>query len=310
MATIVFLHGLNTYGDDLLHIGPLTFGPMHTKLARAFRERDIDFVPIAWTSRQHQDHPQDQAPATVLGTGSPEEQAERARRFLDETGLGDVDSKFHLFGQSTGGLVARALAARPELRHRILSVITIGTPHEGTEAARFGLEFNRRYPKLARLFSTFGYDSRAKASIFRHYTPEAMHEFNLRYPPHSESRSVPHSVPRSDGMREISLVCQISKEDVSWPLSLLHRHLHPRPANDNSPVPSDGFILCHSQSRGETRGPFALDHFDQLGFHFHHRSSVRRKAEQEFVKMIDTVSDIISTHDDKTNDQTHDESNP
>lgn len=265
MATLVFLHGLNTYGDDLLHVGPLSFGLMHSKLEAAFRERDVDFIPV-----------------TGLGCGSPEEQAERALAFLDDVGLKELDTDLHILGQSIGGLVARVLASRPELKDRIRSVMTMGTPHEGTRAALFGLEFAESYPRWSRLLAAIGYDTRTKAEAFQHFTPDAMREFNLKY-------------PAPNGLREISLVCEVEKDAIAWPLLGLYNHLH-APHSGAAPA-SDGFILSSSQRRGEAIGPFELDHFAQLGYFFQVRPQARRKSEREFERLLETICEIVLNRD-------------
>lgn len=266
MATLVFLHGLNTYGDDLLHVGPITFGTMHAKLEQAFRERDIDFIPV-----------------TGLGFGSPEEQAERALNFLAETGLGEIDTDLHILGQSIGGLVARALAARPEIGSRVRTILTMGTPHDGSTAALFGLEFAEKYPRWSKLFAAIGYDTRAKAEIFRNFTPESVRSFNARFPAHPD-------------VHHVCLLCEVDRASVSWPLLGIYEHLHPE--TSEGPPKSDGFIPCSSQSAyGEVTGPFALDHFAQLGYFFHPRRAVRRRSEAEFERLVDTIAKFVSKRD-------------
>ena len=254
MATLVFIHGLNTYGDDDIHIGPLRFGAMHARLEKRFRDLGHGF----------------HAPQN-LGAGSPEEMAEAAARQVREFA---PRGPIHLLGQSTGGLVARAMAAREEFRERIASIITWGTPHQGTIAAHFAIEFARRRPGLARVFKTFGYDTGAKGSIFAHYTPEAQQTFNTRFPQTNE--------------RSFSLVCEVNQADLSWPLGFFHSRLHPEREA------SDGFVWRESQTWGNARGPFRLDHFGELGFFPHLRLSARRRAEIEFERLISEIDRIVS----------------
>jgi pimeloyl-ACP methyl ester carboxylesterase len=253
---IVFIHGLNTYGDDSIHVGPLTFGQMHTRLQNEFQKRDIEFIGV-----------------TGLGMGSLEEQAERALSFLQNCGVSQ-DTPITLLGQSTGGLVARVLAARPTFRPSVRALYTVGTPHSGSEAALFGLDFSKQYPFIHQTFRRLGYDAHAKASIFRHYTPDAMGEFNARYPA---------VVP------EFSLICDVSESEISAPLKVFHRHLHKLEAN-GAMRPSDGFISVASQTRGQIAGRFALDHFAQLGAFYQLTVGARRKARSEFMRMVDAVA--------------------
>jgi triacylglycerol lipase len=262
MPTIVFLHGLNTFGDDLLHVGPVTFGMMHDRLLAAFAKRGIEFIPV-----------------TALGAGSPEQQAERALRFLQSKRLIDSPTPMHLLGHSTGGLVARVLAASPELKDRIKTVFTLGTPHQGTDAAHFGVAFSERHPVLRRLFAAFGYDTLKKHEIFGHFTPEAMQEFNRRFP-----------LPAN--MRLVSLLCEVDGDDLSWPLAALQSRLVP--AITVGEARSDGFILSKSQLIGERLGPFKLDHFGELGFFFQTRSLARASGRREFDRLVDTLVERVS----------------
>ena len=245
---VVFLHGLNTWGDDDLHLGPLRLGPMHGHLERALAAKDLSILPVPG-----------------IGAGSPEEQAEIAIRFLERAGALSGES-FVLLGQSAGGLVARVLSHRKELHGRVRSIVTFGTPHQGADVAAFGLSLEKKHPLLYRALAAFGYDTRKKAETFRHYTPEALVEFNRRYP----------SLP---GMREVCLICEASAADISWPLSL------------RGALPdSDGFITCASQKRGEAVGPFALDHFAALGYFFHLSSAAKKRAAREFERLVDEIS--------------------
>jgi pimeloyl-ACP methyl ester carboxylesterase len=268
MATVIFFHGLNTFGDDLLHIGPLTFGPMHGPLERQFAERDIPFIGV-----------------TGLGFGTPEEQAEKAIAFLDETGLLDQEvpgdqGSLHLLGHSVGGLVARALAARPEVKGRIRSIITMGTPHHGAWVATFGMQFEKRHPWLCRAAALAGYDTRVKAAVFKNFTIEAAREFNARHP----------SAP---GVREISILCEAERNELSLPYRLFYERMHPRFQDPQFPK-SDGFIWSESQKRGDVIGPFALDHFGELGFFFQLGPAGRRKARAEFQRLVNTLGDLVS----------------
>lgn len=274
MAKLVFIHGLNTYGDDDLHVGPLKFGTMYERVENALRSHGVDVVSL-----------------TNFGAGSPEEQAERAQvslmkfDFMKSTPLEPI----HLLGQSTGGLVARVLATYHEVKSQVKTVMTIGTPHHGTIAAEFGLEFENKYPKLRSLFAKAGYDTKAKLGIFRHYTPKAMAEFNRRYPLQS-------------GVRNISLICDIERGELSLPLRFFYEKLHSVPlafsgAEKGCSVPfaaSDGFIWCKSQRWGEEVGPFHLDHFGQLGYFLQTRPKSREKSQSEFQRLTEKVYQLIS----------------
>jgi pimeloyl-ACP methyl ester carboxylesterase len=258
MADLIFIHGLNTYGDHDIHIGPLKFGSMHGRLERAFFERNIKLFSLSGSM-----------------TATPLEQAEQIAQQVQSLALGN---RFHLLGQSTGGLVARALALHPELRDRIASVMTIGTPHSGASAAEFGLAFSERHPFLQRFFAVCGYDTTRRLNNFRTFTPKAVEEFCQKLSKQDES---------SMKQMQVSFICQVEHAQISWPLLALASRLNP----DHQP--GDGFISTDSQKFGLTQGPFALDHFGELGFFPHLSRTARAQAALEFNHLIDAVSAIV-----------------
>jgi pimeloyl-ACP methyl ester carboxylesterase len=261
MAKIVFFHGLNTFGDDELHLGPLKFGPMHYYLEEAFHSRDIEFLCV-----------------TGIGAGRPDVLAARALSFLNEAGyfaasLPSQKNKIHFLGHSIGGLVARALASREEIHDQVASVITIGTPHHGTSAAAFGMNMKAERPLLHHSLKMVGYDTTERAEIFGHFTEDALRDFEMRFP-----------LPR--GIRSVSLVCEAQGRELSMPFQL---------AKVMGPLlPGDGLISTASQLYGEELGPFSLDHISELGYFFHTRPSARRFAATEFKRMVDVISEFVS----------------
>ncbi len=265
MATLVFLHGLNTFGDDDMRIGALRFGLMHERWERECSKRDIDFVGI-----------------TGLGFGAPDDQADRAIRFLEEAGYLEAEgTKFDLLGHSVGGLAARAMASRPELAGRIRMIMTMGTPHRGTHVAELAMDLRSRHPLICRAMKTCGYDTEAKSAIFSNFTRVAVDRFNQQ-----------NRIP--DGVREISLLCEATWGELSWPYLFGYRHLHPRESGAAAFPKSDGFISSESQKRGEILGPFAIDHYGELGYFFQLNPAVRRRARREFTRLVDTVAGLVS----------------
>jgi pimeloyl-ACP methyl ester carboxylesterase len=267
MAKLIFLHGLNTFGDDLIHIGPLRFGLMHSALEREFTARGVSFIPV-----------------TDLGAGSPDEQALRAVSFLEENGhLGEpsnqyvIQSDLHILGHSVGGLVARSLSQKAKLRHRVKTIITVGTPHRGARVAERGVEFPRRYPFLQTVLQKIGYDTALRQFIFQQFTREAVTRFN-------------ESCPQHESAREITLLCEAQGSQISLPLKVLA--LLPQ-ATDQTQTLGDGFIESDSQIHGEVIDRFALDHFSQLGVFLHVSAAARRNARLEFQRLIDTVTKIV-----------------
>ncbi|MCJ2164292.1 MULTISPECIES: alpha/beta fold hydrolase [unclassified Pseudodesulfovibrio] len=50
----------------------------------------------------------------------------------------EPDAKVILMGHSLGGLVCRCAAANPRFNHCVAGLITLGSPHKGSDLARFG----------------------------------------------------------------------------------------------------------------------------------------------------------------------------
>jgi pimeloyl-ACP methyl ester carboxylesterase len=265
MPTVVFLHGLNTFGADDLRIGPLNFGLMHTRIDSEFRKlsRGLALRLVS---------------VTGCGCGPAEEQAERASEFLEAAGIsGDLV----LFGHSVGGLVARALAARPEMEGRVRKIITVGTPHRGAMVADLGLSFATRHPFLYRILKFGGYDTLEKTKTIAQFTLASLEAFNAR-------------TPSTPNVEEIALICEARWSELSWPYFFGYLHLHPRGSDRVFPA-SDGFIYSESQKRGRLMGPFALDHYGQMGFFFQLNPFARKKAKSEFHRLIATVVELAAT---------------
>jgi pimeloyl-ACP methyl ester carboxylesterase len=259
----IFIHGLNTYDDDIIHVGPLTFGPMHAAWESEFRKRGLEMVAV-----------------TGLLAGSPEDQAAHALKFIEQNRiLEKTTGPVHIVGQSIGGLAGRVMATDPRLSPRLQSLITVGTPHLGTASASLGLDFERRHPILTKFVSAAGYDPRKRAAIYRHFTPEAIAEFNRRYPPPA-------------AVQEVSFLCQVRPADIALPLLPMYFDLHPKDSSGQRPA-SDGLILCDSQRRGEVKGPFAVDHMAQLGVFIHGLPQQRMEMRLEFERLVGEVCDYI-----------------
>lgn len=253
--TVIFLHGLNTYGDDDLHLGPLRFGSMHERLERALLDRGVILTPIL-----------------QIGSSSIEDQANRALEHLKKCALPD---RVVMLGHSTGGLVARMLAARTELRERISSILTVGTPHLGVKAVELALD-----PKLHRrpghglsleTMALLGYDARkyGRLETLRQLTPQAMSAFNALLPA---------------GMSQV-LLCETTRASTSWPLRILSRQLNPDGEK------GDGLVSSASQrAGGPVLGVFELDHLGQIGFFPHLSWPARAIARKEFQRLCDVIA--------------------
>lgn len=282
---VIFLHGLNTFGDDELHIGPLKFGKMDRELRTEFARHGIDLQTV-----------------NGVGQGSPEEQAEIVFSWLKmqvtERKLSQ-DRPLVILGNSLGGLVARVVAHRMSNSELapwpIPLLMSWGTPHRGVVAAGVANELSKRHPSLFKatryLAKLANYDLTQKEQTFRHYTPQAMDTFNLRFP------------ALYGTTREVSLLCRVPIQHVApcfWPLyptchDLGYGGIFYRAVTENeSHSPSDGFVAVGSQLWGEVVGDFRLDHFTQLGFiELLPRNSSREIARSEFRNLVRCMVSLI-----------------
>ncbi len=287
-SQVVFLHGLNTFGDDVLHFGPMKFGKMDRPLKTEFSRFGIKLRSVPG-----------------IGQGSPEEQAKLVlcwlRNQLAEKQL-STDLPLVLIGNSLGGLVARVVAH--QIRNSELSnwnlplLITWGTPHRGVLAAGLADRWFKRQPKLfeglnwiARIFK---YEVTRRTRTFRYYTPEALDNFNQKYP------------ELKDRTKEVSLLCRVNARKTPiclWPLyPLIHdlsylRLLHEVSFSNSKYSPSDGLIPVGSQIWGEVTGDFQLDHFSQIGFfQFLPRRADREFAKLEFARLVSCILNLCILH--------------
>ncbi len=151
---VFFFHGLNTFGDDLLHFGPVNLGRMDRFVTPALESGGLKVYSI-----------------NGVGSGSPESQARLAASQI--SGFKDLqpESNVTLIGNSMGGLVTRALARlwkiEPGLNShglKIEKLISWGTPHQGTRVADLALKVSKKHP------------------TFMHYSTTAIGRFNELHP--------------------------------------------------------------------------------------------------------------------------------
>ncbi len=260
MATVVFLHGLNTYADGLVHFGPLTFGRMSDSWRREGLKRGWQFIDVAG-----------------MGFGAVEDQAEKAIAYLKKERLLNTPEPLHLLGHSMGGLVARVLAHRPELKGRIRSVITIGTPHLGADITEHAMQLEQTSPYLYRFMKTFGYDVAKKRTTLQNFSTVKLLELHERY-------------GKLDDVRCVSFVGNVTYEQLCLPYQVIYSKLHSR----GQEVLSDGFISCASQRWAEDGGDFAVDHMAEIGVYLNVSRKRRLFAQSEFNRLADAVAKVIA----------------
>ncbi len=269
---VFFIHGLNTFGDDQFHFGPLALGPMNQHWKPALEGAGYAFFAV-----------------DEMGFGAFEEQVDRAARKI-ECVLAELPAEqshnVHLFGHSMGGLVARGVGARlmesPHLvsRSRLCSIITLGTPHGGTIATEDALDLQKNRPGFHRFLKFLGYDIEERREAIRYFTIDKIKAFTERH-------------PELLGVTCVSLVGAAKRRQLGLPFQLFYRRLHP---NGESEL-SDGLITASSQAWARVAGTFELDHGAELGLFTNALPSERRFAASEFQRLVDTVVTVIKSAD-------------
>jgi triacylglycerol lipase len=160
--------------------------------------------------------------------------AERARVLADQ--LTDIEADFFvLIGHSMGGLDARHLVANFNLSKPVLQVVTLSTPHHGTEVAEWLLTGRGALHRLAQRFWR-----RALEDL----TQEACFCRNTRF----EDRS---------DICYISYAAERQRKDLPFWLRPLARALE---------EPNDGLVTVSSAEWGKLRGVMKADHFEMVGW--------------------------------------------
>jgi hypothetical protein len=263
-AGVMLFRGLNTYGDDILHVGPMNFGESYRHWQKALGG---GVSSRAWNT----------LPVLTMGSGRMDEMVERSKQFLKASPLWTgSDRPFHILAHSTGGVVARALVHDHEIQPRILSLTTVGTPHMGAAA---GVRAEQVHDSLKAVLKTFGYDLDARKVYFKDLLPQSMEEFNQRYP----------------NLAKIRYGCLLAEKPAAGPSIPMHlMEMSLGYFNE----PSDGLIPIASQKWGEVLGRLEMDHLELAGFCFHYRPSARRRFHSEWRKLFERLEEYWNTFED------------
>jgi pimeloyl-ACP methyl ester carboxylesterase len=265
-SIVFFIHGLNTFGDDCIHMGPLNLGPMGGWWAPRLEEIGCEFHSLR-----------------EMGFGTIDDQVDRAMKQIERILAMNSESNgslpVHLFGHSMGGLVARGVAARmvQEFPGRVRTVLTIGSPHGGARAADGAFTFHERSPKLYRLMKLFGYDTRERLEHLKPLRLDAISDFNSRH-------------PELPGIDNVSIVGSVTWHQIGLHYKAFYSQLHPEREE------SDGLIMSESQRWARDGGRVALDHLGQLGCFALLSLPTRRSARREFERLVSMVQDIIRSN--------------
>jgi pimeloyl-ACP methyl ester carboxylesterase len=223
-APVFFMRGFNSAGDETLRVGPLPLGPYHDRFKKAFK--DIQVVPLLG-----------------MGRGRVEDMGERALKVILENQEFQRAEKIHLVGHSMGGFVARYLAHEPTIRKKVLSVLTIATPHRGTLAAEPDVKGDAFAQMVMRLAGAADEQARSAYVTAR---MEGAREFSEKFP----------DLP---GIHYASIVGRRSFRKLPLMFQVLERR------NNVARDPSDGLISVESQRWGHVLDEVSLDHLEQIG---------------------------------------------
>jgi triacylglycerol lipase len=177
----------------------------------------------------------------------------------------------HLLGHSMGGLVARWL-----VRHlqgvEIKSLITVATPHRGSQLAENLANVDLSHPLLYRAAQLIGYSIEERKKYFLPLHRQRVENFNKDYtlPANIQCMSASFALPPTQ---------------MSWPMRAIQNRFPTAEQND-------GIVELSSQGWGESLGVFSLDHFAQLGFFFYLNPQKRQAARAEFFRLLETLESI------------------
>ena len=153
-----------------------------------------------------------------------------------------------VIAHSLGGLDARYALAHLGLSKKVRSLVTIGTPHHGSQIADMVLQGPIGWAhKLLRVIGV-------PIEAVEWLSTEALARFNKE-------------VPDAPGVRYACVVGGLHKKDSIVPLPLLAAHSYLRKCGGVN----DGLVCVSSQYWGEVMAEIEADHFAQIGW----RMSVR-----------------------------------
>jgi triacylglycerol lipase len=166
-------------------------------------------------------------------TGGVAERARQLKEFLDRESPAEP---VHLLAHSMGGLDARYMVSRLGMAHRVLTLTTLGTPHQGSAFADWGVQ---RLERLVRPVLDF-LDIPSQA--FYDLTTEGCRKFN-------------EGVPDVPGVRYFSVA---GRHDGSF---MNPEWLLPYTIVYQAEGPNDGVVSVASASYGERIEVWDGDHF-------------------------------------------------
>ena len=201
----------------------------------------------------------------------------RARKLAKDIEAAFPGQAVHLVGHSMGGLDAKQLVQDPAWSERILSLVTIGTPHLGSMLAE------RLYPRFRPLTRS------VEATCLN------LQGFEDIMPDHMMRWHEDHPAP--DQLPCYSIAGVPDPDDVCWPLKRLHQTLE---ALDG---PNDGLVSRRSAlAFGEPLPVVPLDHFHQMNWFTTRRN---RQLWPLVHNLYRQIAETVSAHDPARADLVH-----
>jgi triacylglycerol lipase len=168
---------------------------------------------------------------------------ERAEE-LKEQILGFTKDKVHIIGHSMGGLDARYMISKLGMADKVATLVTIGTPHCGSEFADWGVRvLGEKLGLIWVLEKVFGIDTAG----FRDLMTESCKRFN-------------EEITNADSVRYISYAGVQKWHKINLVLQIPYWYIRYK-AGAN-----DGLVHIESAKWGEFKGIVAADHWNQIGW--------------------------------------------
>jgi hypothetical protein len=255
---VFFFRGLNTEGSDDAKLFVFNYGPIYRHVSQVLASKGVSLHPVLG-----------------MGTGPLDKVGSRALAFLENHEVWkQAGVPVHILGHSAGGLVARWLLENNHLRpNKIISFLTLASPHRGAQLAQICLDLPERNRGTHLLMRSIGYDIGGKRESFLDLTPKGVG----RCFPENRSHSSSHS---SQVGRRASIVCHAPRADWCAPL----RALYKIKAFGDLSQPSDGFVERDSQPYADVVAEVRIDHMRQIGLF---------GESYRFARLCDIVADFF-----------------
>jgi hypothetical protein len=231
---VFFFRGMSTHGNDNATWAGLDFGPMYRRWQSEMSRRGAHFHSIQG-----------------MGAGRLTEMAARARQFLRSHPVWrNPDQPVHFLGHSAGGLITRLILQHGDVaRGKVLSSLSIATPHSGAALADLCINMSRTHPGSYRAMRLGGFNLNKHAEFFAQFTGANLQRlFNDKpiQPAAERVASIVCASPRAEWCRILKLF---------YKLKAFHEF----------DVYSDGMIERDTQPFGEVFAELRIDHFRQIG---------------------------------------------